>query len=410
MERLRRAGKALLEWRDHPAPWRRTRSTARARSGAWWMSSPRSRRCRRGPAWDRDVLYLDTTRARTGAAAIADGLVPAEDLDGLEALLVDLHHDRGSRKPRKGSGAGYSKRQTRAAVWDARQQLYDCAGRLRARANADLAAALQGDLQDSLDRYDALKAAEGALDFVDLLLRARELLRDDAEVRRTFRQRLSHVFVDEFQDTDPLQAEIVVLLSGDPDADAVGPVDWQEVQPRPGSLFIVGDPKQSIYRFRRADIGTYRAVCEWLESRGAARATLTTSFRATPVIQRVVNAAFAPLMTDDADDATAAVRQADAVAGRSSDAALGRGLAGAAPIRRAQRHQRGYREVAAGCGGGLLEVAVRRESLEGVGAQRDDGEKRAGAGAPPSRVSPVPPIHQLRPGRHAALRAGPGSS
>ena len=81
-----------------------------------------------GPAWDKDVLYLDTTRARTGAAAIADGLVPADDLDGLEALLVDLHHDRGFAKPRKGSGAAYSKRHTRAAVWDRRQQLYDALG------------------------------------------------------------------------------------------------------------------------------------------------------------------------------------------------------------------------------------------------------------------------------------------
>ena len=300
VERLRRAGKALLEWRDHPAPWRadpfdregEIRRLVDQLAAFAAMSS--------GPAWDKDVLYLDTTRARTGAAAIADGLVPAEDLDGLEALLVDLHHDRGFSKPRKGSGAGYSKRQTRAAVWDARQRLYDALGAFERAANADLAAALQGDLRPSIDRYDALKAAEGALDFVDLLLRARELLRDDAEVRRTFRQRLSHLFVDEFQDTDPLQAEIVVLLSGDPDADRVGRVDWQQVQPRPGALFIVGDPKQSIYRFRRADIGTYRAVCEWLESRGAARATLTTSFRATPVIQRVVNAAFAPLMTDDA--------------------------------------------------------------------------------------------------------------
>ena len=145
-----------------------------------------------------------------------------------------------------------------------------------------------------------MKAAEGALDFVDLLLRARDLLRDDAEVRRTFRERLSHLFVDEFQDTDPLQAEIVVLLAGAPDADRVSPVDWRDVQPRPGSLFIVGDPKQSIYRFRRADIGTYRVVCDWLRQRNAKQATLTTSFRATPAIQRFVNAAFAPLMTDDA--------------------------------------------------------------------------------------------------------------
>jgi ATP-dependent helicase/nuclease subunit A len=299
VERLRRAGKALLEWRDHPARWRRDpfdregeiRRLVGQLSEFAAMSS--------GPAWDKDVLYLDTTRARTGAASVADGLVPLDDLDGLEALLVDLHHDRGFARPRKGSGAGYSKRHTRAAVWDRRLEFYTALGEFERRANADLASLLQGDLQASLDRYDALKASEGALDFVDLLLRARTLLRDDAEVRRTFRERLSHLFVDEFQDTDPLQAEIVVLLAGDPDADRTSPVDWRDVRPRPGSLFIVGDPKQSIYRFRRADIGTYRTVCDWLERRDARHATLTTSFRATPAIQRLVNAAFSPLMTDD---------------------------------------------------------------------------------------------------------------
>jgi len=300
VERLRRAGRSLLEWRDHPAPWRRDPFDREGEVRRLVEQLADFAERSSGPAWDRDVLYLDTTRARTGAAAIADGLVPADDLDGLEGLLVDLHHDRGFAKPRKGSGAGYSKRHTRAAVWDRRQALYTALGEFERRANADLAAALQQDLQASLDRYDALKAADGALDFVDLLLRARALLRDDTEVRRTFRMRLSHLFVDEFQDTDPLQAEIVVLLAGAPDADRVSPVDWRHVQPRPGSLFIVGDPKQSIYRFRRADIGTYRAVCDWLRERGAEHARLTTSFRATPAIQRVVNAAFAPLMTDDA--------------------------------------------------------------------------------------------------------------
>ena len=69
--------------------------------------------------------------------------------------------------------------------------------------------------------------------------------------------------------------------------------------PAPGKLFVVGDPKQSIYRFRRADVGTYQAVKDLLVARGAACVYLTTSFRATPSIQRLVNAAFAPAMTED---------------------------------------------------------------------------------------------------------------
>jgi ATP-dependent exoDNAse (exonuclease V) beta subunit len=72
-------------------------------------------------------------------------------------------------------------------------------------------------------------------------------------VRKHFQERFTHLFVDEFQDTDPLQAEILVLLSA---SDAAAN-NWRSVTPVPGKLFIVGDPKQAIYRFRRADVGTY---------------------------------------------------------------------------------------------------------------------------------------------------------
>ena len=69
---------------------------------------------------------------------------------------------------------------------------------------------------------------------------------------------------------------------------------------RPGALFIVGDPKQSIYRFRRADVGVYRRICESLIAAGARRVRLRTSFRSVPAIQRAVNAAFSRHMTGDA--------------------------------------------------------------------------------------------------------------
>ena len=86
-------------------------------------------------------------------------------------------------------------------------------------------------------------------------------------MRQAFQSRFTHLFVDEFQDTDPLQAEILLLLSADDPAES----DWRRITPGPGKLFIVGDPKQAIYRFRRADVETYREVCELLESRGARR-------------------------------------------------------------------------------------------------------------------------------------------
>ncbi len=162
----------------------------------------------------------------------------------------------------------------------------------RRRADADLAAALREEMQDLLDEYEVRKSRQGKLDFVDLLIRARDLIRDDRGVRRYLQQSISHLFIDEFQDTDPLQAEILLLLAADDPEQS----DWQDVTPVAGKLFLVGDPKQSIYKFRRADIGLYRDVTEHLTGRGAGLVRLTKSFRAVPNIQAFVNAAFEPEM------------------------------------------------------------------------------------------------------------------
>jgi ATP-dependent exoDNAse (exonuclease V) beta subunit len=184
---------------------------------------------------------------------------------------------------------------TRQRVLDAYEALRVRLEQFRLDADADLAALLQGELAGAIAAYEDVKARTGALDFLDLLLKARDLVRDDASVRAGFQRRFTHIFVDEFQDTDPLQAELLLLLAAvDPAA-----TDWRTVVPVPGRLFIVGDPKQSIYRFRRADVNIYRDVCARLVAAGARRVTLTTSFRGVPEIQAVVNAAFAPVMTGD---------------------------------------------------------------------------------------------------------------
>ncbi len=118
----------------------------------------------------------------------------------------------------------------------------------------------------------------GRLDFHDLLVRARDLLRDDEEARRLLRGRWRVILVDEFQDTDPLQVEIVEQL-------AAG---------RP--VFYVGDPKQSIYRFRRADVELYAEVGSTHES---GRVGLTVNFRSVPGIVAVVNRVFRALLRAD---------------------------------------------------------------------------------------------------------------
>jgi ATP-dependent exoDNAse (exonuclease V) beta subunit len=125
------------------------------------------------------------------------------------------------------------------------------------------------------------------------LIRARTLVRDDSTVRKELQERFTHIFVDEFQDTSILQAEFLLLLAAaDPTTTA-----WQDAHPKDGKLFIVGDPKQSIYRFRRADIRAYEAIKQQLAAHDVASLTLTTSFRSVPAIQRAVNAAFTPVMT-----------------------------------------------------------------------------------------------------------------
>ena len=129
-------------------------------------------------------------------------------------------------------------------------------------------------LQAALAVYDRLRAERGVLSFQDLLCKAAGLLARSPETRRSFRSRYTHILVDEFQDTDPVQAQLLLLLTAsDPDE-----TDWRRCRPVPGSLFVVGDPKQSLYRFRRADIVTYATVKEIIESAGAVLA-LTTNFR-----------------------------------------------------------------------------------------------------------------------------------
>ena len=138
------------------------------------------------------------------------------------------------------------------------------------------------------DAYRDWRRANGRLNFQDLLIEARNMLRDRPDVRRALCERFTPILVDEFQDTDPIQAEILFYLTGaDP-----GERDWRKIAPAPGSLFVVGDPKQSIYRFRRADIETYEHVRGRIEDSGGRIVELSTNFRSTPAVCEWVNRAF----------------------------------------------------------------------------------------------------------------------
>ncbi len=143
----------------------------------------------------------------------------------------------------------------------------------------------------------AERRRHNALSFNDLLLTTAGVLRTDAGVRRALQQKYRWLFVDEFQDTDPVQAEIMFLLASEDDTAAeaaTGPANWRAVSLRPGALFVVGDPKQSIYRFRRADIDIYNEVRGRMGGPdGAGIVTLTTNFRSVPALCDWANQVFA---------------------------------------------------------------------------------------------------------------------
>lgn len=141
-------------------------------------------------------------------------------------------------------------------------------------------------------RFRDYKRSAALLDFDDLIFAARDLLRDHDDVRRALARRFSHVLVDEFQDTDPLQTEIFWRLCGDPPSGGAND-DWTQFQIRPGALFLVGDPKQAIYRFRGADIAAYIRARQAFRSQDPDSVlSIATNFRSCAPIMRYVNRLF----------------------------------------------------------------------------------------------------------------------
>jgi ATP-dependent helicase/nuclease subunit A len=141
-----------------------------------------------------------------------------------------------------------------------------------------------------LTRARAFAASErrrlNSLNYSDLLHLTARVLRENVGVRMALQKKFKYLLVDEFQDTDPIQAEIVFWLAedgGTPSAATPGESpDWRKVPLRPGALFVVGDPKQSIYRFRRADIDIYNIVRQRFKDGVGGVLPLTLNFRSAP--------------------------------------------------------------------------------------------------------------------------------
>jgi ATP-dependent exoDNAse (exonuclease V) beta subunit len=292
-EQLRGAVNNLCEHRDFPALWRRDVFDRDNQIDVLISELAALGPLAADSSWPEDPLacsLAEVGRFVTNATRLEP--VNGRDYDGLEAELRSLAR-LGGWRARGARGTTFGDL-TRAEVLERRDHAKANLDAFVAASDADLAPLLHSALQAPIANYERLKARAGRLDFLDLLIKTRDLIRDDAKVRGELQQRYTHFFIDEFQDTDPLQAEILLLLA----ADDPSVTDWRSARPVPGKLFLVGDPKQSIYRFRRADIALYEEVKSHLMTSGAELLHLTASFRAPPSIQSFVNEAFSRAMAD----------------------------------------------------------------------------------------------------------------
>jgi ATP-dependent helicase/nuclease subunit A len=232
---------------------------------------------------DRFAQYL------VGLRAFTDRLTRAAEDDALDALDVLMAGPN--------LYFAYGKRGNWSDLDDAKAALLDANDEQDALL-APLRVAVLRNVGARIARFAralaAARVAAGTLEFDDLLRTARDLLRDNPAARTAIADRWQLLAIDEFQDTDPLQVEIALLLA-DATAEHVHSDAWESLRPDGGRLFLVGDPKQSIYRFRRADLTLYRQVVERVPGESVA---LDQNFRTTAPIIEWVNLVIATLIEE----------------------------------------------------------------------------------------------------------------
>ena len=196
------------------------------------------------------------------------------------------------------------------------------AGERLAAVRSEVASACAKKVAGAIRTFTLTAADErrrtGQLQFHDLLVLARSLLRHrehGAAVRARVHERYRRLLLDEFQDTDPIQVELAVrIAAAAPESASAGTDVWTEVALRPGQLFVVGDPKQSIYRFRRADIATFLRAARHFAGHGEGRVELTANFRTGGAVIDWVNATFDALMSEPPDAESPPDSQPDYIA------------------------------------------------------------------------------------------------
>ncbi|MDE0654398.1 MAG: UvrD-helicase domain-containing protein [bacterium] len=223
---------------------------------------------------------------------LADRLEAADELEAL-VLLEEVARGPKPRSRKDNWHSSFDKEGMRDRLKELRAEAdvrLDATGRA---CSARLLARLAGFVLADAER----RRSQGRLVFHDLLVQARNLLRhpdSGAAVRRSLRCRYRRLLIDEFQDTDPIQVELALLIACEDPAESAGPPGWWDLEGGNGALFFVGDPKQSLYRFRRADIGLYLQVAEWAGP--VAHETLSRNWRSSPAIVDWVNATFGQLV------------------------------------------------------------------------------------------------------------------
>ncbi len=236
------------------------------------------------------------------SASVEDGrrLDPLTQLEWLD--LLKWPNRRGGRK---GNWVRMDIDAVRKQVEATRSAVDETLNRYRVEVINQFVARVAGFVETRVEA----RQASGELAFHDLLVLARQLLRTNTAVREELHQRYGNILLDEFQDTDPIQIELAVLIAADGE---VGDRSWQELaaELQPGRLVVVGDPKQSIYRFRRADISVYSDAELVLVDEPE---RLTANFRSVPGIVSWVNDFFGGVIGEGDTGAQPAYVALDAI-------------------------------------------------------------------------------------------------
>tara|TARA_A100001037_G_C15154301_1_gene642996 strand:- start:10137 stop:12890 length:2754 start_codon:yes stop_codon:yes gene_type:complete len=157
------------------------------------------------------------------------------------------------------------------------------------------------DLLAELKKFSLIEAHKrkqrGEITHDDSLIWARNLVKNHYSVRKHFILNYENILIDEFQDTDPIQAEIAAFISESISKEKADKLetDWTKIKPQNGKLFAVGDPKQSIYKFRKADSSISQIIQQNLTDNTI---YLTENFRSTKSIIKFVNQIFENLFEE----------------------------------------------------------------------------------------------------------------